>query len=152
MSGREPTPRITPGGVRDIGLLNSVLVRALGVAARTGPPNLFTTLARHRSLFRRWLVFASGLMPGGRLPRADTELIILRVAHLCDCPYERLHHERLGREAGLSDAAVAATERPLDDGPWSARQRALLGARVGLYRALGGGWATDDSTNPAPTE
>ncbi|MGH7269218.1 MAG: carboxymuconolactone decarboxylase family protein [Polyangiaceae bacterium] len=79
-----------------------MIARIIGRAAGTGPPNVFTTLARHRSLFWRWLVFAGGLMPGGRLPRAETELIILRVAHLCECPYEWDHHARLGRKAGLT--------------------------------------------------
>ena len=41
-------------------------------------------------------------MPGGKLPRADTELVILRVAHLTECDYEWDHHERIGRRAGLS--------------------------------------------------
>ena len=40
-------------------------------------------------------------MPGGRLPREDTELVILRVAHNTGCEYEWGHHERIGRRAGL---------------------------------------------------
>ena len=74
-------PRIAPGTLREIGPLNALIARAIGVATRSGPPNIFTTLARHRRLFRRWLRFAGALMPGGRLPRVDTELLILRVAH-----------------------------------------------------------------------
>jgi alkylhydroperoxidase family enzyme len=49
-------------------------------------------------LFRRWLWFAGALMPGGRLPRDETELVILRVAHNTDCDYEWGHHERIGGE------------------------------------------------------
>src|SRR5690349_13221718 len=95
-------PRIAPGTTADIGRVNSLIVRAIGLATGGRPPNVFTTLARHRGLFRRWLLFAGGLMPGGKLPRADTELVILRVAHTCDCAYEWGHHERLGQRAGLS--------------------------------------------------
>jgi hypothetical protein len=46
-------PRLAPGDRRAIGTVNSLLARAIGRAAGTGPPNVFTTLARNRRLFRR---------------------------------------------------------------------------------------------------
>jgi len=119
-------PRIPPGTRREIGVVNSLIARLLGRVAGTGPPNVFTTLARNRRLFWRWLVFAGGLMPGGRLPRADTELIILRVAHLCGCDYEWEHHVRLGRRAGLTPEAIEDVRRGLAAPGWSPRQAALL--------------------------
>src|SRR6478735_11196665 len=99
-------PRITPGTAADVGRVNWLIARAIGMATRGGPAHVFTTLARHRRLFRRWLRFAGALMPGGTLPRADTELLILRVAHNTGCEYEWGHHERLGRQAGLSHAEI----------------------------------------------
>jgi alkylhydroperoxidase family enzyme len=51
----------------------------------TGPPTLFLTLGRHHPLFSGWLRFARRLIPGGVLPRRETELVLLRVAHLCAC-------------------------------------------------------------------
>ena len=97
--------RIPPGTPAEIGRLNYALARLIGTATGgNGPPHLFTTLARHRRVFRRWLRFAGALMPGGVLPRADSELVILRVAHNTDCEYEWRHHERLGRAAGLNCA------------------------------------------------
>jgi AhpD family alkylhydroperoxidase len=103
-------------------------VRTIGLATGGKPPHVFTTLARHRRLFRRWLRFAGALMPGGTLPRADTELLILRVAHNTGCDYEWGHHERLGRQAGLSPAEVERVrEGPAADG-WSERRRTLLRA------------------------
>ncbi|HEY8482250.1 MAG TPA: carboxymuconolactone decarboxylase family protein [Spirillospora sp.] len=126
-------PRATPGGLRDVGVVNWLACRALGRAAGTGPPNLFLTLARSRGLFRGWLWFAGRLMPGGRLPRRETELVILRVAHLRDCRYEFDHHVRLARRAGVGDRDV---ER-LKDGPaaggWSPRERAILTAADQLH-------------------
>src|SRR3954467_5386388 len=95
-------PRIAPGTARDIGRINFTIARAIGMATGGRAPNVFTTLARHRRLFRRWLRFAGALMPGGKLPRADTELLILRVAHNTACEYEWGHHERLGQRAGLT--------------------------------------------------
>src|ERR1700761_5935426 len=81
-------PRIAPGTRSQLGFVNSLIVGALGRATGGRPPHIFTTLGRHRGLFRRWLFFAGGLMPGGMLPRGDTELVILRVAHNTGCDYE----------------------------------------------------------------
>src|SRR3954449_6320146 len=100
-------PRIKKKTARDIGRVNFAIARAIGLATGGGPPHVFTTLARHRRLFRRWLRFAGALMPGGDLPRADSELLILRVAHNTGCDYEWRHHERLGRQAGLGPDEIA---------------------------------------------
>src|SRR5690606_12330454 len=67
--------RIPPGTRAEIGPLNAAVVRALGAATGGRAPNLFPTLARHRKLFLPWLRFAGRLMPGGLLPRADSELL-----------------------------------------------------------------------------
>src|SRR3954447_17583907 len=100
--------RITPGTRAQTGTVNALFARAIGLAGGTdGPPALFTTLGRHRRLFRPWLRFAGRLMPGGKLPRKDAELVILRVAALCDSAYEWGHHERIARRFGLDEAAVA---------------------------------------------
>jgi AhpD family alkylhydroperoxidase len=127
-------PRIAPGRRRDVGLFGWGLSRVAGKVSGTGPPNLFLTLGRHRKLFRGWLRFAGRLMPRGTLPRRDTELVILRVAHLRSCAYELDHHTHLGRRAGLLDADLArVAEGPEVEG-WSARERALLRAVDGLHR------------------
>lgn len=126
-------PRIAPGTRADIGVVNWVIARIGARATGGGPPNFITTLGRHRGLFRRWLFFAGGLMPGGRLPRRDTELVILRVAHLCGCDYELEHHERLGARAGLSADEIARTADGPAAGGWSARQEALLRATDELH-------------------
>lgn len=121
-------PRIPPGARRDIGWVNHGIARAIGLATGGPPPRVMTTLARHRRLFRRWLRFASGLMPGGTLPRAETELVILRVAHLTGSEYEWRHHERLGRASGLSAQEIdRVREGPAASG-WSTRQQLALRA------------------------
>lgn len=138
-------PRIAPGTRREIGVLNALIARAIGLATGTGPPGVFTTLARHRRLFRRWLRFAGALMPGGRLPRRDTELLILRVAHLCDCDYEWRHHERIGKRAGLDREAIARVRGGADAEVWTERQALLLGAADELHadrRISDGTWAS----------
>jgi AhpD family alkylhydroperoxidase len=110
-----------------------MLARAIGAAGGGGPPHLFTTLARHRRLFRRWLGFASALMPGGLLPQADTELVILRVAHDTGCEYEWRHHERLALTVGLSGDEVQRVREGHDAPGWSRRQRLLLRAADELH-------------------
>jgi AhpD family alkylhydroperoxidase len=125
-------PRIAPGTRREIGTVNWLIASALGAATRTGPPNLFTTLGRHRRLFRGWLRFAGRLMPRGTLPRRDTEIVILRVARNAGCEYERRHHVRLGRRAGLTDAEIAQVAEAATDG-WSPREAALLRAADELH-------------------
>jgi AhpD family alkylhydroperoxidase len=98
-------PRIPPGTTADIGRVNAVIVGVLGRVG--GASNIFATLARHRRMFRPWLRFAGRLMPFGKLPRRETELVILRVAHNCDCAYELAQHERIARRAGLSAEEIS---------------------------------------------
>lgn len=122
-----PAPRVPPGTVQDTGVVNGLIARVIGLATGGPAPHLFTTLGRHRRLFRPWLRFASRLMPGGALPGRDSELVILRVAHRAGSPYEAHHHEVLGAQAGLTPAEIAgALGRGEHD--WSARQQVLLDA------------------------
>jgi len=99
-----------------------------GRVAGTNPPNLFMTLGRHPKLFRGWLRFAGRLMPGGTLPRRETELVILRVAHLRHCAYEFEHHVRLGARAGVMAKDVERVVAGPGAEAWSARERTLLEA------------------------
>ena len=71
-------PRIAPGGRRELGVPLWAFASLAGRVTGTEPPNLFTTLGRHRGLFRGWLWFAGRLMPGGKLPRRETELVMER--------------------------------------------------------------------------
>jgi AhpD family alkylhydroperoxidase len=120
--------RIAPGTREQIGAVNAAIAWVLGRATGGRPPHIFTTLARHRGLFRRWLWFAGGLMPGGKLPRVDTELVILRVAYNTSCDYEWGHHVRLGQRAGLSAAEVERVRSGPGAEGWSPRRQLLLRA------------------------
>ena len=127
------TPRIPPGTARDVGRINFTIARAIGLATGGGPPHIFTTLGRHRGLFRKWLRFAGALMPGGKLPRAESELLILRVAHNCGSEYEWRHHERIGQSAGLSADEVQRVRQGPEAEGWSPRRRMLLRAADELH-------------------
>jgi alkylhydroperoxidase family enzyme len=124
--------RIAPGSRRQLGWFGWTFTRLAGLRTRTAPPALFTVLGRHRTLFRRWLLFASALMPGGTLPRRDTELVILRVAARRASEYELRQHVRIGRSAGLTADEL---ERVQDlEAEWHGRDRVLLAAADALVR------------------
>ncbi len=74
-------------------------------------------------------------MPGGLLPRADSELLILRVAHNCGSTYEWSQHERIAQTAGLTAEAVERVRTGPDAAEWSERQRLLLRAADELHAA-----------------
>ncbi|WP_127782719.1 carboxymuconolactone decarboxylase family protein [Rhodococcus sp. X156] len=130
------TPRVAPGGRTDIGFATWGFAQLAGLTAGTAAPHLFTTLGRHRRLFRGWLHFAGRLMPGGTLPRRESELVILRVAHLRGNRYEHEHHVRLGRRAGVTDADLQRVADGPDAPGWSARERTLLHAVDALHTHL----------------
>ncbi|WP_081706387.1 carboxymuconolactone decarboxylase family protein [Nocardia sp. CNY236] len=123
-----PRPRIPPGRFRELGPINWLVWRALSRAAGTGDAHLFSTLGRTRRLFRGWLIYSGALMPGGRLPRRESELVIVRVAHLRGSAYELDHHIRLGRRAGLTAEVLERVRVGPSAADWSHRHRALLRA------------------------
>lgn len=127
------TPRIRPGSRRDIGIASWLFSQIAGRASGTTAPNLFLTLGRHRGLFRGWLHFAGRLMPGGRLPRRESELVILRVAHLRNCSYEFDHHVHLGAKAGVDASDVDRVRTGPSAPGWSSRETALLAAVDALH-------------------
>lgn len=120
--------RITPGGWREVGPFVAAFARIAGRVQGTEPPAVFLTLGRHRRLFWGWLHFAGRLMPGGRLSRRESELVIVRVAARRGSAYELEQHRRLARRAGLSREEVAAVEAFGEHPGLSARERLLLRA------------------------
>ena len=64
--------------------------------------HIFTTLARHPRLLKKWLVFGGYILSGSTLPARERETAILRMGWLCKAEYEWGHHVALGKEAGLS--------------------------------------------------
>lgn len=122
------TQRVQRGHFPRIGPLAWLLAHAGGRLAGSEPLTLFLTLGRNRRQFLGWLHFAATLMPFGRLPRHEAELVILRVAHLRRCDYERVQHERIGRRAGLADTDLDRVTEGPDAAGWTDRERALLRA------------------------
>jgi 4-carboxymuconolactone decarboxylase len=88
--------------------------------------NIFTVLAHHPDLLKRWLVFGNHILAGSTLPARERELVILRTGWLCRSDYEFGQHRVLGTRAGLTDdEIVRVTEADIGEG-WPKRERTLL--------------------------
>jgi AhpD family alkylhydroperoxidase len=127
-----PQGRIPSGGFRQLGPINWVIARVSARVVRAPQMHLFTTLGQHRLLFLVWAIYGTRLMRG-RLRASDSELVILRVAHLRGCEYELQHHRPMARRAGLdadAQAAIFAWPERLDrvEARLTVRQQALLAA------------------------
>jgi AhpD family alkylhydroperoxidase len=94
--------RIPDGGFRKQGPINWVVNRIATWVIRAPRMHLFATLGQHKLLFQVWFLFGAVLY-AGRLPRPDTELVILRVAHLRGCEYELQQHRRFGARHGVGE-------------------------------------------------
>jgi 4-carboxymuconolactone decarboxylase len=99
-----------------------------------GEHNIFSTLARHKQLFKAWMRFAGYLLGNGTLSARTRELLILRTACNCGADYEWGQHVRIGLAVGLSRAEIDRVA----DGPsardWSEEERTLLQAADELHR------------------
>jgi alkylhydroperoxidase family enzyme len=96
---------------------------------------VFTTIGWHRRLSRWWLPFSGNLLLRGLLPRADTELLILRTAWNCDGWYEWVQHVPLAARSGLTTIQIAGSAEGPDYPHWTARQRLLVEAADELHQA-----------------
>src|SRR5690349_9392303 len=71
-----------------------------------GPLNIFTTLANHPGLLKRWLPFGTALLQG-TIPPRDRELVILRTAANCRADYEWGQHARIALLCNVTEAEIA---------------------------------------------
>jgi alkylhydroperoxidase family enzyme len=122
--------RIPPGRFRELGPINWVLAKAGARTVNAPEMHLFTTIGQRRFLFWAWAIYGARLLRG-RLPQIDTELVILRVAHLRKSEYELQHHRWIGRRRGLDDATqelIFNWPESAHDAGLTERQRVLLAA------------------------
>ncbi|MDV8056814.1 MULTISPECIES: carboxymuconolactone decarboxylase family protein [unclassified Rhodococcus (in: high G+C Gram-positive bacteria)] len=122
------TPRIPSGTARTLGPINWVICKVIAKGAGVPNPHLFTTLGRTGGLYRAWLFYSGHLMPGGKISRKETEMVILRVAHLRDSAYEMDHHIRLGKRAGIDRDLLELIKTGPDAPGLSTRYRTILAA------------------------
>jgi 4-carboxymuconolactone decarboxylase len=107
-------------------MLNWIVAKFAARTVGAQQMHLFATLGQHKRLFLAMMPY-SALLLRGRLPRADTELVILRVAHLRGSEYELQQHRRLGRRRGLDNQTQEMIFAwPNTAGGLTDRQQALL--------------------------
>ena len=95
--------------------------------------NIFTTLARHPKLLKRWSAFGGVLLYGGALPARERELLILRAGYLCRAHYEWGQHVEIGLAAGLTADEIARIAGGPDADGWSDDDAHLLRATDELH-------------------
>jgi alkylhydroperoxidase family enzyme len=122
--------RIPPGRFRELGPINWIIAKGGARTVRAPEMHLFTTLGQHKRLFLSMMPYSAVLLRG-RLPLVDTELVILRVAHLRNSEYELQHHRWMGRRRGLDDRTqelIFAWPNTTGAGELTDRQQTLLRA------------------------
>lgn len=90
------------------------------------PLNIFSTLARHPKLLKRWLVFGAHVLRKNTLPARERELLILRIGYLCRSEYEFHQHKRIALACGVSEEEVRRTTLKPED--WSGSDAVLMRA------------------------
>lgn len=124
MTETAPVPRLAPADDRSDELAE-LLSKTLTAADGT-PQHIFTTLAHHPKLLKRFNAFGGLFLVHGQLPERERELVVLRTAWRSGCSYVWGQHVVLGQRAGVTWQEQAALARPLDEPSWSTEDIALL--------------------------
>lgn len=88
--------------------------------------NIYRMLANSDSGSRGFVHLGNALLFRGKLDPKLRELAILRVGWLSRASYEVFQHERIGRDAGLSEAKIRAVAKGADDPAFDDADRAVL--------------------------
>ena len=95
--------------------------------------NIYTTLAHHPELLKRWLVFGSHVLGGSTLPPRAREILILRTGYRCKSEYEWGQHAIIAGYVGISEEEI----RRIAEGPrapgWDPFEALLLRAADELH-------------------
>lgn len=129
------TPRIQPVSLADADPDTRELLEALSTFRDDDVSvlNVFSTLAQHPKLLKRWLVFANHVLLKSTISGRDRELAILRVGWRCRAPYEWGQHVVIARREGISDREIARIAEGPDAPGWSDHDAAILRAADELH-------------------
>jgi len=82
--------------------------QARELTLKRGNLNVYRALANADKVFTGWMLAGQGVLTSPVLPIRLRELVVLRTAHLMDCPYELGQHRDVARTAGLSGDEIKA--------------------------------------------
>jgi AhpD family alkylhydroperoxidase len=88
--------------------------------------NIFRMLAHADHLIEPFVRFGNGFLYKGTLDAVTREIAILRVGYLSGCEYETYQHERIARQAGMSEALIAALRSGPEAEALSPEQRQVV--------------------------
>lgn len=121
----------TPDRTNDPGIKRNPLSRAITAIAKKVTKghsyNFMRVLSIDGRLHVPYLLWNSRLMPRGKLPRKQTEAVILRTAWLCGSEYEWTQHKAIGRGVGLTAEQVEAAGREPASDLFDAQTQLMLG-------------------------
>ncbi|MET0271156.1 MAG: carboxymuconolactone decarboxylase family protein [Sphingomonas sp.] len=134
-------PRLSPLRIEDFSAealaLTDRMMRSVGNDRRELSletiPELIPTLMRHPGLFARITDLSLQLLAHGALPARDRELAVLRLAWLCQAPYEWGEHVPIAKRCGVTDAEIGRIIAGPDADGWSPADAALIRAVDELY-------------------
>lgn len=96
-------------------------------------PEMVATMLRRPALFERISGLSMELLGGGRLSARDRELLILRLAWLCQAPFEWGEHVRLAKLVGIDSVEIERVQTGSSAEGWSEGDRALMRAVEELH-------------------
>lgn len=106
--------------------------QALGIPPKDNMPAYFLTMLKHPELMLGQAKFSIRLFQGALSVR-DRELAILRLAWLCQAPYEWGQHVNTGKRTGLTGEEIEGVTVGSASPLWSQRERAILRAVEELH-------------------
>lgn len=120
--------RIPPLQPRELKLWQKLFLTAIRIGAGdTYDYTCFLVTARLGKVMPLHTLFFTQLLQHGRIPQADNECIVTRVAWRMGCQYEYAHHTRMALELGVPQAEVESLTNEHDPS-WSPRIRTLMTA------------------------
>ena len=138
---RLSAPRIQPVDVDSLDADQREALSPISAAARDVTRsgghilNIFRTLVHAPNALTAFLAWGGYILSRrNSLSERDRELVILRVGYNCRSGYEFTQHSRIGLDAGLTEAEVAAIKAGPDDPSWNEQDRAMLRATDDLTR------------------
>ncbi len=95
--------------------------------------NVLATLSHNRTIRDAVNGMSQVVLFGGDLPRRQVELAILRMGWNCQSIYEFGQHTLFGLDAGLTEAEIYFSTRPIANGKWSPADASILQLVDDLY-------------------